>query len=336
MPKPHLRVSNLYFSYPESEQAAIQNLSIELEKGSFSSVISRSGEGKSTLLKLIAGLLQPDSGEIWLGKERIKGPHEVLVAGHEKVALVDQHLVLPQKISAHDLLHYSMRAFPKEHREERSKLLLKLAGLEGRSDARPENLSGGQRQKLTLLYALASEPDLLLLDEPFSHLDAATVHEVAQFAFPIIKKWKTTTLMVSHLPEHTLAFSNQIFVLQRGKLLEEGSPGHLYYHAKNLETARLFGIAQSWNGKQLMKLFSNLEIEPRRTFFLRPAQWKTAHLPQNNFLEANIISQVFCGDYWRVMVKLDNTSLQLQLGYKAKNNLWIGVPDVVLQATITG
>jgi len=334
MPKPHLRVSTLSFSYPESEQAAIQNISFQLQKGSFSSLISRSGEGKSTLFKLIAGLLQPDAGEIFLGKERIKGPDEVLIAGHEKVALVDQHLVLPQKVSVYDLLHYAMRAFPRDHREARTNLLLNLAGLEGRSKAKPEQLSGGQRQKLTLLFALASEPDLLLLDEPFSHLDAASAREVEQFAFPIIKKWKTTTLMVSHLPEHALAFSDELIVLQKGKLLEQGSPEQLYFSATNLETAMLLGFAQEWTGKQLMKLFPDLKIEPRRRFYLRPIQWKTSSIPQNDYVETKVISQIFCGDYWRTEVRLGSAILQLQLSHKAENNIWVGVPDVVLQSVM--
>jgi len=328
MQKPILQVDNLTFSYSKGQFPVVDQMSFGLNKGSFTSIISRSGEGKSTLIKLLAAQLQPNSGTIWLGKQRVKGPAEVLVPGHNKIALVDQHLVLPLNLTVSEVLHFAMKEFGTPHRRERSEFMLQLAGLQGRENDKPDNLSGGQRQKLSILYALVSEPELLLLDEPFSHLDEATAQEVAQFSFPIIKKWKVTTLMVSHLPQHALAFSDQIIVLKSGKIIESGTPEYLYNHAIQAESSSLLGEMQVFSGSKLMNLFPYLELNPKQKWFIRPFQWKVALAKEDKKVEAQIVSIQFCGAYWRVKAAIKKVVIQLHIAKKPNNHIWIGAPDV--------
>lgn len=328
---PHIRVENVSFGYKVGGEQTLSEISLQLSKGSFSSLVGRSGQGKSTLLKLMAGLLQPSEGKIFIGNERLKGPAEVLVPGNEKVAYLDQKLTFPEKISLTEILHYAMRAFSKPHRLERANLLLRMAGLEERSGDKPENLSGGQQQKLSMLYALAAEPELLLLDEPFSHLDELTARELAQTMFPIIKQWKTTTLMVSHLPLHTLKYAQHMFVMSNGRLIEEGNPIQLYTHARQLETAQLLGEAKTFTAAQLRKLFSDAFICQKGHWHIRPHQWQWHPHQVPGAIMTEVVSAVFCGTFWEIVVKAGRNKLLLHLPQKPENHIWLGLPDVVFE-----
>ncbi len=191
-----LRVENLTHSYKEGkkEKLVIENLSFEMEKGEIISVIGKSGCGKSTMLKIIAGFLTPTSGRIIVnGEEHKKPTKNVMYLQQNYEQLFAWRNVLKNIAFSIEQLKLS-----KEETKKRAEYYAKLVELEDYMDAFPNTLSGGQKQRVAFARALAVEPDLILMDEPFAALDASTRDNLQESTKRIIKEKKQTVLFVSH------------------------------------------------------------------------------------------------------------------------------------------
>ncbi len=239
-------------------QAPFQQLAIAGETGS----------GKSTLLKIIAGLVQPNSGQVYFENERVKGPDEVLVPGHDAIAYLSQHFELRNNYRVEELLDYANRLSAKNARS-----LFKLCRIDHLLKRKTDQLSGGEKQRIALTRLLISSPKLLLLDEPFSNLDMIHKSLLQGVVKDISEKLKITILFVSHEPADILSQAEKVMVLKSGKCIQEGTAMDVYQYPVNEYTAALFGPYNLLPSPLWMYLTgTNVNPFPGKKLFLRPGQ----------------------------------------------------------------
>jgi sulfate transport system ATP-binding protein len=205
---------------------AVDDVSLEVESGSLTALLGPSGSGKSTLLRIVAGLEWPDSGEILLsGKDAT-----ALAPQKRNVGFVFQHYAAFKHMTVRDNIAFGLRVRrrPKTEIRERVDELLGLVQLQGFGHRYPAQLSGGQRQRMALARALAPEPQVLLLDEPFGALDARVRAELREWLRRLHDVMHVTTVFVTHDQEEAMEISDQIAVLNHGRLEQVGPPRELY------------------------------------------------------------------------------------------------------------
>ncbi|MEX2511287.1 MAG: ABC transporter ATP-binding protein [Cyclobacteriaceae bacterium] len=243
-----LRLEGLEKQFPNGIQA-LENFSLEVSRGDKVSVIGESGSGKSTLLRIIAGLEVPDSGKVFLMDQPILHPDEKLVPGYDEIQLVRQDNGLYPHSTIAENIGRPLLQYDKAYGKERLEVLLDLFGLEEKKDLYPKQLSGGQQQKVGIARALSNEPEVLLLDEPFSSLDTLQKQRLMDELNLIFQKLKVTLIMVTHDIQDALLMTDEVCVLRRGKLIRKGRPEALYRSPQNAYTARFFGPLNPIPGK---------------------------------------------------------------------------------------
>lgn len=221
--------------------AAVNDVSVDIAEGEFFVLLGPSGSGKSTLLRAIAGLTTIDHGRIVLHGRDVSN----VCAKDREVGFVFQNYALFRHMTVADNIEFALRArrvAAKERRRRRAELL-RLVSLEGMDKRLPAELSGGQQQRIAVARALAHEPRLLLLDEPFGALDARIREELRRAIRDIQRAVGTTTILVTHDQEEAFTMANRIGVMDRGRLQEVGEPRTLYAQPKTRFVATFLGAA---------------------------------------------------------------------------------------------
>ncbi|HEX2878645.1 MAG TPA: sulfate/molybdate ABC transporter ATP-binding protein [Polyangiaceae bacterium] len=226
--------------------AAVSDVSFAAAPGSITSLLGPSGSGKSTLLRLIAGLEDPEGGKVMIGERDCTqvSPRE------RNVGFVFQSYALFRHMSIFDNIAFGMkiRKVSKADRKARVEELLHLVQLPGVGDRYPAQLSGGQRQRVALARALATEPKVLLLDEPFGALDTQVRIELRQWLIGFQEKTGVTTLLVTHDQEEAFELSQHVVLLHEGKVAQAGPPHELYDHPATPFVASFVGGANMLRG----------------------------------------------------------------------------------------
>jgi sulfate transport system ATP-binding protein len=210
---------------------ALDDVSIRVGDGALTALLGPSGSGKSTLLRIIAGLEVPDSGEVVIGDEDVtRDP-----ARTRGVGFVFQHYAPFKHMTVHDNVGFglSVRKRPKAEIGERVAELLSLVRLDGLAERYPSQLSGGQLQRMALARALAVQPQVLLLDEPFGALDAQVRGELREWLRRLHEEIHVTTVFVTHDQEEAMEVAEQIVVMNHGRIEQAGSPRDLYESPRN-------------------------------------------------------------------------------------------------------
>ena len=205
---------------------ALDDVSIEVESGSLTALLGPSGSGKSTLLRIIAGLEQPDTGEILLAGEDAT----TVTPQRRGVGFVFQHYAAFKHMTVRNNIAFGLKIRKRPSSEVRARVdqLLALVQLEGFGDRYPAQLSGGQRQRMALARALAPEPTVLLLDEPFGALDARVRAELRQWLLRLHAETHTTTVFVTHDQEEAMEVADSVVVMNRGRVEQAAPPEELY------------------------------------------------------------------------------------------------------------
>ncbi len=255
--------------------AAVRNVSLTLEAGQITALVGASGSGKSTLLNLLAGLLDADKGEILLDGERVAGPKDVLVAGHPQIRVVPQEYQLMPNVSIRDNIAYALRFYERTYRDARVNQLLKISRLENIQHHKPREASGGEKQRTAIARAIAEPARVLLLDEPFSHLDLPNRLIVRDLLFDLVRETAGTQpppacLLVTHDATDALSIADKIGILQQGQLRQLDTPRAVYFHPKTTYAARLTGPVNIIRGKHLPLLGLPATDDPDACFGLRP------------------------------------------------------------------
>jgi sulfate transport system ATP-binding protein len=228
------------------EFVALDDVSLEVVGGSLTALLGPSGSGKSTLLRIIAGLEFPDSGEIRLAGEDATA----LTPQKRGVGFVFQHYAAFKHMTVRENVAFGLkvRKRPKAEIAERVDELLQLVQLQGFGHRYPAQLSGGQRQRMALARALAPQPKVLLLDEPFGALDANVRAELRDWLRRLHEEVHVTTVFVTHDQQEAMEVADQIAVLNHGRLEQVGSPRELYDEPASEFVMRFVGEAHAWGG----------------------------------------------------------------------------------------
>jgi len=211
--------------------AALEDVSLEVAGGSLTALLGPSGSGKSTLLRVIAGLERPDGGHVRFGAREVTG----VPPQKRNVGFCFQHYAAFTHLTVRENVAFGLRVRkrPRAQTRERVDELLSLVQLEGLGDRYPSQLSGGQRQRMALARALAVDPEVLLLDEPFGALDARVRSELRDWLRRLHDEVHVTTILVTHDQEEAMEVADRIAVMDRGRIVQVGSPREIYEHPES-------------------------------------------------------------------------------------------------------
>src|SRR6185369_11825310 len=231
--------------------SALGNVSLTIPSGELVALLGPSGSGKTTLLRIIAGLETPDSGRILFNGEDTTLSH----VRERKVGFVFQHYALFKHMTVYDNVAFGLDVRPRVTRPSKGEIkdkvtgLLRLVQLEGMANRYPAQLSGGQRQRIALARALAVEPQVLLLDEPFGALDAQVRAELRRWLRKLHDEIHVTSVFVTHDQEEALEVADRIVVMNKGKIEQSGTPDQVYEHPANPFVLNFLGNVNLFHGR---------------------------------------------------------------------------------------
>ena len=239
-----LELHNLTKRFHPRQAPAVDDLSLRVEPGEIFGLLGPSGCGKTTTLRMIAGFATPDSGSVSLRGSDITG----LPPEQRRIGLVFQDYALFPHLSARRNVAFALRNLPRGRRQQRALELLEMVGLADQAERMPDELSGGQQQRVALARALAADPALLLLDEPFSNLDAALRDTTRREIRTILKQANINAILVTHDQEEALSFCDRLAVMNEGRIEQVGCPERIYLHPQTAFVAQFLGRANLMSG----------------------------------------------------------------------------------------
>lgn len=254
-------------------------------------IAGETGSGKSTLLRTVAGLVQPDSGEVLFEGKRVRGPLETLIPGHPRIAYLSQQYELRHHYTVAEILSYANKLS-----EEAAAHLYELCQITHLLNRRTDQLSGGEAQRIALCRLLITSPRLLLLDEPYSNGD--TVHKtlLKEVIHDIGEQLDITCTLVSHDPLDVLSWADEVLVLREGRIIQQGSPQQVYRQPVNEYVAGLFGSYNLVPADQVPMLAGLHGIEPNgKDVLIRPEHLR---LESEGDITAQVVNVRFFGPYY--------------------------------------
>lgn len=211
-----IELKNIYFQYDNAKTETLRGIDLKLNTGEVLAVVGPSGGGKSTLLRVIAGLEKPKSGEILLDNRIIVNKHTFVNPEKRGIGMVFQDYALFPHLTVKKNIEFGISNLTEKKKRDRVNEVLELVNLIGYEKSFPHELSGGQQQRIALARAIAPNPKIILLDEPFSNLDTHLLEKVRDELFEIVRNIGTTTIMVTHNPEDAKTQADRIICITEG------------------------------------------------------------------------------------------------------------------------
>jgi iron(III) transport system ATP-binding protein len=303
---------------------AVDKIDLEVRRGRTLALIGPSGCGKTTTLRLIAGFEVPDGGVITLDGQVVAGPGRFVPPERRRVGMVFQDYALFPHLDLADNVAYGLPS--RQDRAGRIREMLDLVGLTGLERRYPHELSGGQQQRVALARALAPAPALLLLDEPFSNLDASLRARVRVEVCEILESVGATTIFVTHDQDEALSLADEVAVMDRGRILQVGTPEEVYSQPSRREVALLLGEANLLPGEfadgEVISELGRFPVQApasagdRVDLVIRPEAISLEPAESEGAATAEIVRREFFGHDQRLTVRLSNTGrlLTVRLG----------------------
>ena len=295
----------------------LKNLSLDVQEHEFVAILGSSGSGKTTLLRLISGFDSPDSGEIRIGGQQVFAKGVNVSAEERRVGYVPQDAALFPHLSVAKNIEFGLNKLPSSERSARVAELLNLVDLVGYEDRMPDQLSGGQRHRVALARALAPKPQLILLDEPFSSLDAELRVRLREDVRNVITKTGTTAILVTHDQEEALSIASRVAILRDGEFAQIGNPSEIYQAPADVEMATFLGDSVIINGViKDDKVVTDLGLLTPLNKVANGATGRVAIRPENFYLQPNpkgegeVIGRQYFGHDALVEVKLPKLVIQ--------------------------
>ena len=244
-----LDISQLSKKFPGTTSPAVDTISLSLPAGEILAMVGPSGCGKTTTLRLVAGLERPDRGEIRLNGELVAGNNLFVPPETRGVGMVFQEHALFPHLTVAANVAFGLKKAARSGEQEKVRAMLSLVGLEKLAGRYPHELSGGERQRVALARALTPEPVLVLMDEPFSSLDADLRLEMREQVRGILKKMHATAVFVTHDQEEALYMGDRLAVFQRGRLEQVGTPEQIFHASQTRFVAEFMGNSDFLTGQ---------------------------------------------------------------------------------------
>ncbi|RJE70624.1 ABC transporter ATP-binding protein [Reichenbachiella sp. MSK19-1] len=223
------------------DHQVLHDIHFEVTEGEIICILGESGSGKSTLLRIIGGLEDADQGNVTVDDETITGPANNLVPGYDFINFVTQHFKLEQFRTVRDNIYSVISYYAQSDADDRIHELLELCKLSEKAEAYPRELSGGQQQRVAIAMALADEPFLLLMDEPFSNLDVNMKTQIRGEIVEILRKAEVTVIFVSHDPVDAMAIADRVIILEDGHIAQIDTPQKIYQGPTSPYAAKFLG-----------------------------------------------------------------------------------------------
>ncbi len=325
--KPLLEVDRLRKTFPHAGTAAVERVSLSLGEGELMALLGPSGCGKTTTLRMIGGFETPDEGRITLaGRDITHLPPEA-----RGIGFVFQDYALFPHLDVLENVSFGLRGLGRKQAETRAREMLALVGLSDLERRRPHQLSGGQQQRVALARSLAVAPKLILLDEPFSNLDAKMRVETRQEVRKLLKSSASAGILVTHDQEEALALADRIAVMEAGRVVQIGTPDEIYRNPVTEFVANFIGrsniLSGTASGMEAKTAFGNLPLSRAAngavTLAVRPEQILLEPDPAG---AAVITGREFRGHdqiYWvqegeRCMIVISGPGAQYDIGTRVR------------------
>ena len=285
-----LKLQNISFGY--TEKLTLQHISFNVEEGESLAIIGESGSGKSTLLKAIYGELDLNEGEILWKSTKILGPAFNLVIGYDFMKYVAQEFDLMPYTTVSENIGKFLSNFYPEEKQNRINELLNVVELASFAKTKVKFLSGGQKQRVALAQALAKQPEIILLDEPFSHIDNFKKQSLRRRVFKYLKENAITCVMATHDKEDVLGYADNMLVLSYGKQIGFDSPENFYNNPESSLIASFFGEYSPLNGE---------------VFYAHQIR-----IDESSKLKATVVDCYFKGSHYLIEAELNNAKIFLE------------------------
>jgi len=282
-----LTLSNISKSFDNTE--VLKDITMDIEKDKIISLLGKSGSGKSTLLNLIAGFEESQTGTMYLNNKVLSDINNFVEPQKRNIGFVFQNYALFPHMNIFDNITFGIDDLPKEEKIKIATDLLHLVHLNGYEARYPHELSGGQQQRIALIRAMALNPDLILLDEPFSGIDSMLKGQIQKELLDILKATHKTAIIVTHDSSEAMAMSDKIIYLEDGQIMQYDTPQNIYRFPKTKSIAKSFGIAN---------FIKKDDVE----YCVRVDQ---CSLGETGEFKVSIVSQSFQGDKYILDVKFD-------------------------------
>ena len=297
-------VKDIHFSQVQYQQIAI---------------VGETGSGKTSLLKMIAGLMQPDSGEILFEGSRVLGPLEKLLPGHPRIAYLSQHFELRNNYRVEEELEARNKLT-----EEEARAIYEVCRITHLLKRRTDQLSGGERQRIVLARLLTTSPSLLLLDEPYSNLDRHHTQVIKAVLKDLVEQWKISCIMVSHDAEDLLSWADRVLVMREGQLIQDGSPEIIYEQPLDSYTASLLGEFNLVEHPLAAMLLPGIELNTGQKWMLRPEQLSLVG-KELSPVTAIIREMHYCGSHYMAVADIMGQELKIRTTSKFNKGEAVGL-----------
>jgi iron(III) transport system ATP-binding protein len=318
-----LAVQSICKTYPNQTQFALKNVSFSLQAKEILAIVGESGSGKTTLLKIIANMEDSDTGTVFLHQKQIFGSAYSLVRGHKRIKLVQQDFDLLPRHKIYENIAYPLRLYPKDEQQARIEQLLQWCNLEKLADKYPNELSGGELQRVALAVALADKPDLLLLDEPFSHLDRPLKLRLRREIKEILQKSGIAAILVTHEIEDAFYLAEKLAIMQNGEMVQLANAKEIYQAPKNKYIANLVGHRNIVAYKNIRLLLPKYAKQDAEKFVIIPNH--AIKIDRLNKANAKIKECIFLGEYYEVVIQYKDILLILTQQVAMPKNISIHV-----------
>ncbi|MFV8342196.1 ABC transporter ATP-binding protein [Flavobacterium sp. XS2P39] len=295
-----LEIKNISFTY--IDKPVIEAVSFTIAKGHNTAIIGESGCGKSTLLKLIYGLYDLDEGEITYNNKHILGPKHNLIPGEEYIKYLAQDFDLMPYISVEENVGKFLSNIYKDKKRARVQELLEMVEMTEFAKVKAKYLSGGQQQRVALARVLALEPEIILLDEPFSQIDSFRKNSLRRNLFSYLKQKGITCIIATHDSTDALSFSDETIVIQNGKVVAKGNSKELYEYPVNKYIASLFGEVNELKLSQLI----DIEDDDDELLLLYPHQLK---MVDNGMMQVVVKQCYFKGSHYLIKAAFERRAI---------------------------
>ncbi|NLP59096.1 ABC transporter ATP-binding protein [Lutibacter sp. B1] len=296
-----LKVSEVSFAYDKKE--VLKNISFTAIKGDYIAIVGESGCGKSTLLEIIYGLLHIEKGAVYWNNEKLLGPNYYLIPGEDFMKYLPQDFDLMPYTTVEENIGKNLSILD-ENRQQRIDELLEVVDMVEFKNRKVKKLSGGQKQRVALAKVIAKEPEVLLLDEPFSHIDNFRKNKLRRNLFKYLKLKNILCIVATHDSTDALSFADEILVIKNGEIVAKNSPENIYYEPKSTYVASFFNEINEIPLSELKP-----SSKSKKKILVYPNEIKFSDILE---IKATVTSSYFKGSYYLIEAVLTNTTIYFE------------------------
>jgi len=317
-----LHVKGISFSY--KKELTLKNINFKLEKGEHLAIAGESGSGKSTLLKLIYGEYDLNEGSILWNEHQVLGPKYNLITGPDYMKYVSQEFDLMPFTTVENNIGKFLSNFYLEEKQQRINELIKVVQLQDVATTKVKYLSGGQKQRVALARALAKEPEILLLDEPFSHIDNLKKQSLRRNIFKYLREQKITCIVATHDKDDIISYADKMLFLYQGNPIALNSPQRLYNNPKSNLIASFFDEFNEINFTEI-----GVNSEKNGTLIVYPHELQ---ITKKARLKGLVTHSFFRGDHYLIEVSINNRNIYVKsnIAVEKNQNVFLEIdPEVI-------